>query len=402
MAWQPRAILALGKRSGAMATKSSKRRNRKKAAVERKVKNDGKQIAGLERSISKNRNYVMPVGGSLRKYGAPGMYDMGNTNGAALNVLERKLASSYNVQFFDYLASLAHPWTVTNAIIPDWTTFPRGTAQIRTVGTVHMGTSAADNTFMLTLIPALQKSGIFSVPGSASNTTYITVDNIRYGPGQTAGTIFSVHAFNDWSTILSSYRIVSMGVKMQYIGSPLTASGKVATACLPPQVNGPVTYQELAEYNYAYVGKAIEGSSQVLLASGLDAFQMIDIGDTFGTQAFSYIQLAVSGVPNNVDTVQVDWVINIETYSVRQVLTANVNGGKPDANKMSVAHSAMAESHAQKSLNGREADSLKIAKGVLKTGAKIAAPILKEVVQGVESPFFQSLAKGAISLLGAM
>lgn len=382
-----------------MATKSAQRRMRKRAALQKKVKNDGKAIAGLERSVSKRSNVSMPVGRGLAKYGAPMSFDMGNTNSAALNVLERKLASSYNAQFYDYLASLAHPWTVTNAIIPDWTTFPRGTAQIRTVGTIHMGTSVADNTFVLTLIPALQKSGIFSVPGSVSNTSYITVDNVKYGPGQPAGTIFNVHAFSDWAPNLSSYRIVSMGVKLAYIAPQLTAQGKVATGCLPPQINGPSSYQELAEYNYAYVGPAVEGSSQVLLASGLDAFQMIDIGDTFGTSDFSYVQVACAGIPNNVDVVQIDWVINIETYSVKQILTANVYGGKPDANKMSVSHQAMADAHAAKALNGREKDSLKIAKAVLKKGAEIGAPILKEAVSGIESPFFKTLAMGAMSLL---
>lgn len=384
-----------------MSTKSAKRRMRKKQALARKVKNDGKAIAGLERSNSR-RNTSLSVGRQLAKYGAPSSFDMGNTNHGALNVLERKLANSYNAQFFDYLASLAHPWTVTNTIIPDWTTFPRGTAQIRTVGTVHMGTSAADNTFVLVLLAGLQKSGIFSVPGSVSNTTYITIDNVKYGPGQAGGSSFSVHNFNSWTPILDAYRVVSMGVKLTYIGAMLTASGKVATGCLPPQVNGPATFQEVAEYNYSYVGSVTEGCSQVYLAAGLDSFNLIDIGDVFGTGDFSYLMVACSGLPTNVDAVQIDWVINIETYSDAQILTANVTGGKPDANKLSVAQGAMAAQHASKSLNGREKDSLKIAKGVLKKGIEIGAPILKEAVSGIESPFFQSLAKGAVSLLGAV
>lgn len=374
---------------------------RKKQTLVRKVKNDGRAISGLERSVSK-RNVSLPVGRSLVKYGAPSSYDMGNTNVSALNVLERKLANSYNAQFFDYLASLAHPWNITNAIIPDWTTFPRGTAQIRTVGTIHMGTSAADNTFVLVLLAGLQKSGLFSVPGSVSNTTYITIDNVKYGPGQAAGTIFSVHGFPSWTSILDAYRVVSMGVKCTYIASPLQASGKVATGCFPPQVGGPATYQEVAEYNYSYVGSAAKGSSQVYLAAGMDSFNLIDIGDTFGTGDFSYLMVSCSGLPTNVDAIQIDWVLNIETYSDTQILTANVTGGKPDANKLSVSQGAMAAQHASKSLNGPEQDTLKIAKGILRKGAEIGAPLLKEVVHGIESPFFKSLATGAIGLLGAL
>lgn len=373
---------------------ATRKRNRSK--TNKKVKSQGRAIAQVERSLSKR--------GQLRENrvkiprALPGKYDyeianyatqpvsrqlsdMGNTNMQALKVLQRKMETDYNAQFFDYMATLAHPFTVTNVIIPDWTTFPRGVSQIRTVATVRTGNNAADNTFVISLIPALQKSGYFTAPAGVS-PSFITVDGVKFGPGQPAGAIFNVHGFNDWATILDSYRVISMGVKVTYIGQVLNTAGKITCGCLPPMASPPTTYEVLSEYNYAYTGAAAGGCAQVLLAAGLEAFNLIDIGDTFGFTDFSFIQIACSGLPLNTDVLQIEWVMNIETYADTQILTANAYAGKPDMQKLGASGAAMAAAHKKGKLNGPSTHTPAILKSVLTEGAHIAAPLVKEFVGG--------------------
>lgn len=377
----------------AMQSKASKRRNRK-------AKQEGLKIAKLQNEIHNIR-----ATGAARKQ-VKRITNVSNAQGQVipynrevLNVLGNKMAVDYNTQFFDYLVTLAHPWTKTSALIPDWTTYPRGTAQIRTVGTITTGTTAADDTFMLTLLPCLQKSGFFVVSGGSLTTSFITINGVKYGPGQPAGTTFSVHNFLTWADVLDSYRVISMGVKVTYIGQVLNTAGRIACACLPPEAATSVTFDELADFNYSYLGPASTGCLQVYLASGMQSFDMMDVGDTISTDDRSFIQVSAKGLPLNSAVLEIEWVINIEVYSTSQVLTANKYAGKPDANKMSTATAAMSEAYHRNQLSGSSGSGRDIAKEVIRIGSKLAAPFLRGAASNVDSGFLKTLASGAATLL---
>lgn len=380
---------------------NSRNSNRRKRNRSRKQKDLGKAAEDAQRGVAnlKRRsrarapNQIDAVG----TFENPKQVSYKNSN-SQLSTVNQKLMSSYCRQYFDYLATVAHPWHVTNAMIPDWTTFPRGTAQVRTVGTITTGNNPGDDTFVLTLIPCLRKSGTLDTTGAVGLSTYITIDGVKYGHGQ-ASTIFSVHNIGTWDTALDSYRVVSMGVRLNYIGQVLNTAGQVVCACMPPESTVATTYDLIADYNYSYVGKAAKGVVQVLLTSGMQSYDMIDIGDTLSTDDRSFIQVSFKGLPLNSAVLECEWVMNIETYATSQILTANAKAGKPDAGKMSVAQSAMAASHAAGKLNGPSSAALNIGKSALQTGAKFAAPMARRYAESLEPGFYQTLARGATKLL---
>lgn len=380
------------------SNKSKRRNPRKLQNLGRAVNNDQQAISNLKRQNNprrRGRAQSSQVGN--RRDPKPAYY--ANANNAMLGTLNNKLMRSYCQQYFDYLATLAHPWTITNAVIPDWTTFPRGVAQIRTVGVITTGTTSADDTFMMTLLPCLLKSGNFVVNGGSGTTSYITINGIKYGPNQPT-TIFSVHNLASWQSVLDSYRIISMGVKVKYIGQVLNTAGQISTAVKPPEAGVATTFDELSDYNYSYVGGAKDGATQVWLVAGMNSFNMTDIGNTVGTEDESFLQVSAKGLPLNSAVFQIEWVMNIETYSTDQILTANNRAGKPDSNKMSVATQAMASAHAAGQLSGPVNAATSIAKGVLNVGSKIAAPYLKQAVESAgDNQFYSYLAKGASALV---
>lgn len=148
---------------------NSRNSNRRKRNRSRKQKDLGKAAEDAQRGVAnlKRRsrarapNQIDAVG----TFENPKQVSYKNSN-SQLSTVNQKLMSSYCRQYFDYLATVAHPWHVTNAMIPDWTTFPRGTAQVRTVGTITTGNNPGDDTFVLTLIPCLRKSGTLDTTGA--------------------------------------------------------------------------------------------------------------------------------------------------------------------------------------------------------------------------------------------
>lgn len=388
--------------------KTKRRRNRKRKTNNSRLNNLGravedaqKGVSDIKKLVSFSNNTSYANDSSLnktrdRRY----VSTPKNSNPYFYNTLNRKLMNDYCSQYFDYLLTLAHPWSVSNALIPDWTAFPRGTAQIRTVGTITTGTTSADDTFVMTILPCLQKSGFF-LGGVAPTAPYITIDGVQYGANTPS--VFSVHNFlTEWASILDSYRVVSMGVRVKYIGAVLNTAGAICCGTLPPESNPATTYDILSDYNYAYIGKAQLGCTQVWLPAGIQAFSMYDIGDQISTDDQSFIQISAKGLPLNAAVMEVEWVMNIEVYSTSQVLTANARGGKPDSNKLSTATAAMASAHASGSLNGSASSAKAIGKSVLRTGAKLAGPAIQSALAASDEGFWGMLSAGAESMLATL
>lgn len=332
-----------------MASKqgSKKTINRRQRRKNAKLRAIGKEVSDNSKGIHNLKN----------NYPARASRDVSSA------MVRKKLSRESIVNVLDYAATLGHPWSITNALIPDWTTFPRGVSQIRTVGSIFLG--EADSGFMITLFPGLFESGNFILPGgSTDGSSYIRIDGVDYGPGS-ASTIFSVHNYDDWSNILDQFRVISMGARLKYTGKVLNASGSICSACSPPAVDVPVTYDELADYNYAYIGQAAKGVAQIWMPAGIQSFETYPPDATFGTDELPCIQLAAVGLPNSETVFEFEWVINIETFSNNQALTANAYSGKPDPMKMSAATSAVSKAHMEKKTSG-PANAIKdIGKAVL-------------------------------------
>lgn len=365
------------------------------------VEDSQKGIADLKQlvSFSQKTKYANDLG--MQRTRRTGRTTYSNTNSAFFNTLDRKMMNDYCKQYFDYLLTLSHPWSVTNALIPDWTAFPRGTAQIRTIGVISTGSTATDDNFMLTILPCIRKSGFMVATPSTGVAAYITIDGVKYGPSQPSN-VFSVHNLATWDDILDSYRIVSMGVRAKYMGQVLNTAGMLACGTLPPEAAPATNFDQLSDYNYSYVGPAANGVTQVWLPAGIQAFQMFDVGDTISSDDQSFIQIAGKGLPINSAVLEIEWVLNIEVYSTNQLLTANARAGKPDANKMSTATSAMASAHAAGKLNGSASSAKAIGKTVLRTGAKLAGPVISSAVAASDEGFLGMLSAGAEALLATL
>lgn len=292
------------------------------------------------------------------------------------NVAKRRMKVTMQSEYYDYLLSLLHPWRVANVILPDWSTFPRGTAQIRTVGTIKTGTTPNNTGFFITITPSLYKSLYFNGP-ALSNAT-ITVDGTTY----TTGSQISVHNYaTSWANVLGTYRVVSMGVRLKYIGSALNAQGQVCSACTPPAVNLITNFNALSSYNYAYTGAAVDGIAVVWLPVGLDNFQPLEPDYSWSLDDTSVLQLSALGLADSTSVYNFEWVVNIETYSTDQLLTANVEAGKPDSAKMSESLAVAAQAFVEKKTSGTHESAGSRVADVLHTvaqvGEKVATNVLK-------------------------
>lgn len=292
------------------------------------------------------------------------------------NIVRRRMKVGMQDEYYDYLLSLLHPWTVTSVILPDWATFPRGVAQIRTTGTISTGSSAANFGFFMTITPALYKSLYFS--GPTSTNAKLVIDGVTYSsPSQP-----SVHNYaTSWANVLGTFRVVSMGVRLKSIGPPLTTAGQVTCACTPPRVNVITNFNDLSAYNYAYTGPASNGLSIVWLPAGITNFQNLEPDFVWPLDDTTVIQLAAIGLPADTTVFTMEWVINIETYSTDQLLTANAQAGKPDAEKLSESLSMVSQALVEKKTAGTHDSAGDRARDVLKTVVHVGETVAKDALK---------------------
>lgn len=349
-----------------MSNETIRRRQRRQKAKTHKL---GEAIADTQRGISdlkKKNNYVNPRRRGRGKYwGSQPRGHLRNqpTSTLITQRLNRRLCS----EFLDYLGSLSYPYGKADAIIPDFTTFPRGVSQIRTIGTIFL--LEDDPIFILTVQPQMYVNIIFSSSnGSEGVGSYILIDGVKYGNGQVGGTEASCHDYDTWGNTLDSYRTISMGLRVRYIGKLLNTSGMVTTACIPSAPNPPSNYGKLSSYNYAYTGRAGEGCSTVWFPEGNQAFELYDVDEGLGYGNSSCLQFASRGTEHDTEVFEVEVVMNIETYSDNQMLTAKARAGKPDAMKLNTAGAAMAEAHEAKTLSTVANGAKDAAAGVIERG----------------------------------
>lgn len=286
--------------------------------------------------------------------------------------LEKRANTPYQTQVNDYLNSLAHP-EMHMSMIPDNTTFPRATAQIRTVASIYPSISThvgGGGRGVFLFSPYL-------LGGEVLDGGYLIFDSTTYT------TTFPVHNSSEWESLLSAYRVVSMSVKFEYIGTALTNSGTIACACWTPSMLSsvvPTSQEQIGEYNYSYQGAAANGAYQIWMPAGSDDFRLkdpnVDYGATTGDEVWPFIAVGFSGLPfgdaDNKAVFTMTWTMNIEAFSTDQVLTATKNAGKPDPLKMSVALRAMSQAHAAKKTNGNSRSSGSVFNNIL-SGVKNVA-----------------------------
>jgi len=240
-----------------------------------------------------------------------------------------------------YLLSVGDPENHMS-IIPDLTTFPRATIQVRTVGT--MTTNAAG-------------AGTMYFGPSLNNGGEITDNAIfTYDASTVTKANFNVHGYGtSLANNVGSYRVVSMCVNVKYIGSALNNQGQCAIGCMPPTdaiFVFPTNFSEVAEYNYAAVNSAAQGAYQIWMPAGAGDFAVNDFTATRSSQDTPVIAFAVRGCQVSAPVFNVTWTMNIEAFSFNQLLTATKAAGKPDPQAFNSALAAVASAHMAKGLNG--------------------------------------------------
>lgn len=231
-----------------------------------------------------------------------------------------------------YLASIADPEN-NMSIIPDATTFPRSLQQIRTVGTWTPDLEGKGTIFFS---PFLNMS--LEVVGSS----FLSIDGISY-TDQTCG----VHKYTAWTEVLASYRVVSMCVRVTYIGTALENSGEIAVACIPPYYASTLaveTFEEVAEYNYSYNGAARDGCYQIWMPASSSDYMIKQTTEIMQVDLCPLLVCSFKGLPITTPmhpAFKVEWTMNIEAFSTNQMLTATKHAGKPDAEALSTAAIAL-------------------------------------------------------------
>lgn len=303
-----------------------------------------------------------------------------------------------------YLQSLLHPSKYMSHI-PDICTFPRGVEQLRSVITastyvssgsegkrdgisfkrtingkdteVTIGTSTS-NRRLIKKAPTLKSGG---GPGavSVSDLSFVAFPYLNdsmeayAGSFEMDGTSYTdepwpVHGYTQWTGVLSGYRVVSMSLDATYIGPALSNSGQVTTACFPPwywaggtePTTGP-SFAEVSEYNFSYTGAAREGVYQLWTPAGMDDFRFRPVTSTIAGTSIDlltspFLVFAAKGLPLPEESVgvttylpvfRIEVVMNIETYSIAQLLTSTQKAGAPNLAKYNNALAVVA--HAQHS-----------------------------------------------------
>lgn len=267
----------------------------------------------------------------------------------------------YNLLWNDYLNALLD-FTIPNAFIPDLNFFPFTTAQARTVIQI---TPSSAGTFSLILTPAFDFCGEIADGVSPAPTTraVATVNGRSYS---TAGVSeFENSIFGGGSIRVSDqWRIVSMGVRVTYEGSMLTAKGRLATACVPPSntIAFYDTYTELANYNYSFTGAAKEGATQCWFPGGSRSREFLLVDSTLSPTTIDYLEIfpgiaiSADGLETGAGTIiNVELTQNYEIVSTNQLLTAH----KRRASQVKMDHAASTMSRVYASNGGGHAGSTK-------------------------------------------
>lgn len=314
----------------------------------------------------------------------------------------REVSRSMSARRNEYLLTLMHPDKYMSHI-PDMITFPRGLQQIRSVFTISTWTDdTPDKKFShaafdkrmkhaaklngkkpeeVAIESLKRKSGepgplvltsdnsvIFNAyPWLASafdayNGIY-EMDGITF-----SDEVFDCYGLTQWVNILAGFRAVSMSVNLTYIGPTLTNSGEMAVACFPsfwnPAAATPTTFSAVSAYNFSYTGAARDGCYQVWTPAGSDDFTVksVNFGVASGTVlGIPFIAVAAKGLPlpavstGTVTTLPVfraEVVLNIESYSVAQVLTATQKAGNSDPSQFHGALNTMGQAIEHKVTNG--------------------------------------------------
>jgi hypothetical protein len=309
----------------------------------------------------------------------------GITPVTSMDIINRK-KTDYNVLWNDYLNGVLDPH-LKNQAIPDESLFPFTTVQVVTVGEV---TCSDKGTFLMFATPDPTDTGYFynGATGVTSSAT-IVVNGTTYGPAETSA-LYPNTLYDDFQDTITAWRLVSMGSYITYIGPPLTASGRLATACIPSEKFATASssfqdYTELANYNYSYTGAAIDGATQIWFPAGSRTRQYIDINDDAPFGSYPAICIAADGLPASTKTFQVKIIQNYEIFTTSQLLTGHRSR---KASNMQIDHATSTLSKVYKNTGGGHVGSeprdhtpwWKTALSVGKDVVETALPILSMFV----------------------
>lgn len=224
----------------------------------------------------------------------------------------------------DYLNAIIDP-KLKDVTIPDQLMFPFSTVQSVTTGILK---SSSAGEFCLAFAPDMEQHG-FIFDGSDTPPlapASISVDGTVYAQG--SGFVFPTAVLSSLESTAYAYRPVSMGVYIEYTGPPLTAAGRIVSACVPPPFDEDgllesATVDRLARYNYSSSFKAIDGCTQIWFPfDPRSRNARFFVQDNFPYNTFPFIVIAGAGLPTAQTVFTVRIFCNFEIFSTAQILTA--------------------------------------------------------------------------------
>ena len=216
-------------------------------------------------------------------------------------------------RYAPYLACLLDPWN-HQAYIPDNGTYPSALRVVRSSGT---GVSNNNGDWELEVKPGL--STCFSMTGRAG-TTYM--DGINHSASATP--TWPVHNFANLANEVASYRVVAMGVKLEYQGNLLNATGRAAVGLMPPKgstITFPVSEDAIADYTYSWIGTAVTPNCHVYIPTGAQCFDVYDATTTWDTSVTPSFSIGYAGLPTVIEVIRWETVLVIEVFSIDQMIT---------------------------------------------------------------------------------
>lgn len=221
-------------------------------------------------------------------------------------------------RYAPYLACLLDPWN-HQAYIPDNGVYPSALRIVRSSGTAA---SDVSGNWELEVKPGL--NNCFNMTGK-SGTTYMD------GTAHTSvsSITWDVHNYANLINEVASYRVVAMGIKLEYQGNLLNATGRAAVGLMPPKgstITFPITEDAIADYTYSWIGTAVTPNCHVYIPTGAQCFDVYGGTDEWSTSVTPSFSIGYSGLPTAVEIIRWEVVCVLEIFSIDQMITPVKSG----------------------------------------------------------------------------
>lgn len=310
------------------------------------------------------------------------------TNPGSMNSVIAK--RDYDTSWRRYIQAIIEPESVgkgsmvnremlSDVRIPDTCLFPCTIAQTKTTGTISPDSSGG---FIMWAYPYMKQGFNFYSTDGAANPISTQCNDFEF----TGNATYDIYGYESWFDAIESYRVISMSVRMWYVGTLLNSRGKLVGACLSPFSQDKNTFSELAEVPYSFQSTITDGIRQIWFPFD---YQSVEAQSPDSEPGFDHVpSITIIGANiNGYDattpeyTVQFEIIVNYEIYSNSQLFN-----NKAISNSSHILSGPVAKATAAKVIakNGGGTTSksndilsfIKDAVGVAETVAKVASPLL--------------------------